>query len=195
MPTDSSTGGYLAPAVVAPPSSDLDLDVELQRVIVGITGLPGSLVRPRWQPGNPRHPEPTVDWCAVSFEGIEADAGPAIVHDPTGEGTDGYTRHEELTALATFYGPNAQRNALALRDGLGVPQNTEGLLAIAVRFVDTGTIRPVPALMNQQWVRRYDLPLRFRRVVRRTYAVRNVLAAQINLVDDTGHVNDNIQVP
>lgn len=195
MATSSATGGYLQPSAEVPPSSDLDLDVELQRVVVGITALAGNLVRPRWQPGNPRHPEPGTNWCAIGTARIRADAGPAIQHQPAGEGSDSYTRHEELEVLTTFYGPNGQRNALRMRDGLAMPQNTEGLAAIGIRFVETGDIVAVPELLNQQWVRRYDLPIRLRRVVRRTYPVLNVLAAQIDIDDDSGHVNETIQVP
>lgn len=195
MATSSATGGYLQPSAEVPPSSDLDLDVELQRVVVGITALPGSMVRPRWQPGNPRQPEADTNWCAIGTARIRADAGPAIQHQPAGEGNDSYTRHEELEVLATFYGPQAQRNALRLRDGLAMPQNTEGLRGIDVRFVEAGDIVAAPELLNQQWVRRYDLPIRLRRIVRRTYEVLNVLAAQIDVDDDTGNVNETIQVP
>ncbi|MDP3351816.1 MAG: hypothetical protein Q8S92_22755 [Hydrogenophaga sp.] len=195
MATSSASGGYLQPSAEVPPSSDLDLDVQLQRVVVGITTLPGEMVRPRWQPGNPRHPEPGTNWCAIGTARIRPDAGPAIQHQAAGNGSDSYTRHEELDVLATFYGPQAQRNALRMRDGISVPQNTEGLRAIDIRFVETSDIVAVPELMNQQWVRRYDLPIRLRRVVRRTYTVLNVLAAEIDIDDDTGHVNETILVP
>lgn len=195
MATSSASGGYLQPSAEVPPSSDQDLDVELQRVVVGITSLPGQMVRPRWQAGNPKQPEPLANWCAVGTSRIRADAGPAIQHQPAGDGSDTYTRHEELEVQLTFYGPDSQRYALRMRDGLGMPQNTEGLAAIGIRFVDTGDIVAVPELVNQQWVRRYDLPLRLRRVVRRTYAVLNIQSARIDLDDDTGHVNQTIQVP
>lgn len=183
----SATGGYLAPALATPPLADAGLDAILQKAVVGITGLAGSLVRPRWQPGSPKHPEPGTDWCAIGVGSILVDAGPAIEHDGAAQGQDRYARHEEFEVLATFYGPGGQANALRMRDGLAMPQNMEALKRDGVAFIEAVAIRPVPELLSQQWVRRYDLLMRFRRDVRRQYAVLNLQAAQIDLADDTGY--------
>jgi hypothetical protein len=44
--------------------------------------------------------------------------------------------------------------------------------------VDTGPIRAAPDLINEQWVRRYDIELTFRRKITRSYEVLNILTAQ-----------------
>jgi hypothetical protein len=44
--------------------------------------------------------------------------------------------------------------------------------------VGTGEIRAAPDLINEQWVRRYDMQLTFRRKITRTYPVLNILTAQ-----------------
>lgn len=176
--TDSSTGGYLSPAVASPPLEDDALTAIFQQMIVGITGLPGNMVRPRWQPNPPKQPEPTVNWCALGIAVQTPDDGPAIVHNGAGNGSDTYIRHEQIDVLASFYGPNAMQNAQLLSDGLAIPQNLEQLKAQDMNSVDTGKIIPAPDLLNEQWIRRYDLTLTFRRKITRTYAVLNLLSAQ-----------------
>jgi hypothetical protein len=178
MANDSSTGGFLQPAVASPPLEDDALTAIFQQMIVGITGLPGNMVRPRWQATVPKQPEPTVNWCALGISVQTLDDGPAIIHNGTSNGSDTYIRHEQIDVLASFYGPGAMQNAQLLSDGLAIPQNLEQLKAQDMNSVDTGPIRPAPDLINQQWVRRYDLELTFRRKITRTYAVLNILTAQ-----------------
>jgi len=191
---DSSTGGTLAPLDTAAPEEDADLDALFQKTVAALTGLQGQFVRPRWQPGHPKQPEPDVNWCALGITVVDADAGPAIEHLSAANGTDKYTRHEAIEVLTTFYGPRATSFASRLRDGIAIPQNMEPLKAREVGFVECGPIRNIPALINQQWVRRVDMALRFRRKVTRIYAVRNIASADIHLFDDS-HVDTTIHVP
>lgn len=176
MANTSATGGYLAPEGTPTPA-DQALEDILQAMVSGITGLPGMYVQPRWQPGNPIQPEPTLDWCAIGVMQTKPDTNPAIEHDGTGDGEDLYQRHQDVILLATFYGPNAQGFAQILADGLSVPQNGEAMRAQNMAFVETGEIIPAPELINQQWVRRYDLRIRLRRKIERTYPVLNILSA------------------
>jgi hypothetical protein len=178
MANDSSTGGYLSPAVASPPHEDDALTAIFQQMIVGITGLPGSMVRPRWQPTVPKQPEPTVNWCALGITVQALDDGPTIIHNGAGNGSDTYIRHEQIDVLASFYGPNAMQYAQQLADGLAIPQNLEQLKAQDMNSVDTGEIRAAPDLVNEQWIRRYDMQLTFRRKITRSYAVLNILSAQ-----------------
>jgi len=191
---DSSTGGYLSPEGTPAPEHDDELDALFQTAIRNITALPGSLVRPRWQPNPPKQPEADVNWCALAVTAIEADAGPAIKHISAGEGSAQYERHEELQLFVTFYGPRAGAFAALLRDGISMPQNMEALRANEIGFVDCGRARRVPEFVNQTWIDRVDMLVRFRRKVTRRYGVRNLLAADINLIDDT-HVDELITVP
>lgn len=178
MANDSSTGGFLSPAVASPPPEDAALDAIFQQMIVGITGLPGNMVRPRWQATVPKQPDPTVNWCALGITVQDPDDGPAIIHNGSGNGSDTYIRHEQIDVLASFYGPAAKQYAHQLSDGLAVPQNLEQLKAQDMNSIDTGAIRAAPDLFNEQWIRRYDLTLTFRRKITRTYAVLNILTAQ-----------------
>ncbi|SEI98906.1 hypothetical protein SAMN04244579_02716 [Azotobacter beijerinckii] len=177
MANTSATGGYLSPAGTPTPA-DQALEDILQPMLVGITGLHGAMVRPRWQPSPPKQPEPSVDWCAFGVMATRPDANPAIEHDGSDDGEDRYQRHQEVTLLATFYGPNAQAYGQILSDGLYVPQNGEALHAQNMAFVEAGDLVAAPELINQQWVRRYDLRIRLRRKIERTYPVLNILSAE-----------------
>ncbi|MPV55858.1 hypothetical protein CFB46_12170 [Burkholderia sp. HI2761] len=182
---DSSTGGYLAPAVDAPPAEDDALDDLVHDLIAGVTALPPDLVRPRWQQKVPKQPEPSVDWCAFGAQEQEPDAGPAIQHDGTGDGHDTYIRHQDIDVMCTFYGPRAKGYAQRLADGLAIPQNREQLQLLDMAFVGVGAIRPVPDLVNQQWVRRYDMTVTLRRKITRTYAVLNLKSATVATTTDS----------
>lgn len=194
MANTSSTGGVLLPADTPAPAEDVDLDAIVQRLVASITALPGQLVRPRWQPNPPKQPEPAITWCAISVMSQRDDNAPYIRHNPGGEGSDTYIAHETFEALATFYGPQGQSAAAKLRDGVRIPQNVEQLRENEIAFIDSDPIRSLPELINQQWVRRYDIRLTFRRKVTRVYAIQNVLLADIHLFDDT-HIDELIPVP
>ena len=185
MPNDSSTGGYLSP--VAPSSAQFDaaLDAVLQPLVAGITGLPGNMVRPRWQAAVPKQPEPGTDWAAIGITTIDPADYPAEWHDGTGGGSDTQQAWEEFTVLASFYGPNGMGNASLLRRGVYVPQNREALQLAGIDVVEAGTITAAPDLVNQQWIRRYDIPLRLRRKVQTTYPVLNIASADDVIVTDT----------
>ncbi len=189
MANNSSTGGPINSAAAIP--YDAALDAIFQSLIAGVTGIAGAYVRPFWQPVVPKQPAPTVDWCAVAVNVIPVDDGPAIIHDPTGNGADTYIRHELIEVLTAFYGPDAQANASTLRDGLAIPQNTEALIQYATRWIDCGQLRSVPELVNQQWIRRVDVTSNFKREVTRSYPVLTLLSAQTHLFDDTT-INDTI---
>jgi len=163
------------------------LDDFFQTVFVGLTGLAGQFVRPRFQLKPPKQPASSVDWCAVGCIRIDPDANPSIEHDPAAEsglGHDNFTRHEDLHVLASFYGPNASGFAAMVRDGANILQNNEVLQTQLMMFVNTDTIRQVPELVNEQWIRRYDLPMKFRRQVKRAYAVQNIVSADSTIVSN-----------
>lgn len=185
MANDSSTGGYILPTGTASPY-DAALDAIFQAMVVGLTGLPGSMVRPRWQPTPPKQPPPTADWCAIGVTVIDPDDGPAIIHDPTGNGQDRTQRHETIEVLCSFYGPDAGQYAAMVRDGIAVPLNNGMLQPNGIAFVRV--VRPViaPELVNQQWIRRWDVPMTFRRNAERTYPVLNLESAEVTIASDSG---------
>lgn len=181
------------------PLEDAALDLLLQQVVVGITGLDGTLVRPRWQNPPPKQPEPNIDWCAIGVLSSSMVGPPSVEHFSSGTITDPsadtYERHEELEVLASFFGPNAKWNASVLRDGLYLPQNCEQLEANQIVIVEAEGERVAPDFINQQWVRRVDLAVRLRRKVQRVYSMPNLLEASVHVFDDSGDVDETISAP
>lgn len=188
MANTSATGGYLTP--ISPPIAEDDaLDDIFQELIVGLTALPADLVRPRWQPVDRKMPDVGVNWCAIGVTTDEPDNDPYLRHSPASTGQDTLQRTETIRVLATFYGPNAKGYAKIARDGLHIAQNRTQLEIALLAVITTDTIRAVPEQINNQWVRRYDLPLVFRRTVQRTYAIENLVSADVTLHVEQHTVN------
>lgn len=191
-PNTSATGGVLSPIAPIIPVDDDALDAVFQVLVTSITGLPGNYVRPRWQPVPQKQPEPNVNWCAIGVVDADDTDCPWIVYDPANNQED-YLDDETVDVMASFYGPSAQQFRRFMCAGINIPQNTEQLLAYAIRFTGRGPMRMMSELVNQQWRRRYDVMFSFRRRISLSYGVENLLSSTINLIDDTV-VNDLISV-
>lgn len=176
MSNDSSTGGYLAPSSSAPSEDDALTDF-MQSVVTGITGIDGSLVRPRWQEVPPPLPAYGTDWAALGIVNQLADAFPYVQHDGTGQGDDVLKRHESFELFCSFYGPNCQTNAALLCDGLAIAQNREAMGTVGIKLIACGERALVPELIKARWTRRVDVTIGFRREVDRTYPVLNILSS------------------
>jgi len=184
MPNTSATGGFLTPVDLNSAIDDAELDAVFQQYVSGVTSLTGDLVRPRWQPTVPKQPEPSVTWCSVGVVADSQDSYPYFGHNPNadgGLGRDEMIRHEVLQVMATFYGSNAKRYAKILRDGFNVEQNNWWFRQYGIAFQSCDNIRAVPELVNQQWVRRYDLAFFVKRCIIRTYEVKNIATADITI--------------
>ena len=183
MTNDSTAAGYLQPVGTAPPE-DAYLDAIFQQMIVGLTGLPGNMVRPRWQPTVPKQPEPTANWCAVGVMDIEPD--PYAYEQESADGlSTTLIRHEIIPVLCSFYGPNGRAFASQARDGIQLSQNNAMLDLHEMGLVEASRITAAPELVNQQWIRRFDLTMRIRRRIVRTYQVLSVLSAQATVEAET----------
>lgn len=192
---DSSTGGPLAPlpSPAPAPLTGLALNNFLQGWVVGITGLDGTFVRPRWQPEPPIIPDAAIAWCAIGIRDRRGDAFPFIGHDgdgSSGNGFDQIIRNEELDLLCSFYdlGSNGMADLLAelMRDGAVISQNREVLKAQNFDIGFVGDVIPVASLLKSRWLYRVDLPIQVRRQVVRQYPVLNILSAVSGILTDTG---------
>lgn len=183
MTNTSATGGYLTPDASVMPAEDADLEDIFQEMVVGLTGLPGAMVRPSWPDTIPKQPEPNVNWCGLAVSVSDAPQQPSFKHDPTalgGVGGDIMTLQEQITLLCSFYGPNSRKFATMVRDGVKLNQNN-GMLqqGYSIGLQNTGQIVSLPELVNQQWVRRSDLTLIFNRSTTRLYPVNTLIDAPV----------------
>lgn len=175
---DSSTGGYLLPATSPAPLEGQALNRFLQQVWVGITGLDGTLIRPRWQAEPPAIQPFGTDWMAFGITRRKGDTFTSTIHDPTGNGNDSVYRQEMLDILCTFYGPDADNYASLLREGLFVAQNREVLQLNNFGLVEVGEAVAVPEIIKDRWTYRVDMRVTLRRSILRTYPVLNILSAE-----------------
>ncbi len=180
MANTSATGGYLSPTTPSP-AYDQPLDIQLQAVVTGITGIAGNLVRPRWQERPPQQPARDVNWCAIGIVRVDPAFGHSIQHRSAGEGSDEAETYEDLELLASFYGPGCSGMAALLRDGLWIPQNREEMRASGMALADVRTITLIGEAVGPEWRRRADLPIFLRRVVSRSYPILNLLQAQLEI--------------
>jgi hypothetical protein len=191
MTNDSSTGGFLAPlpSPAPTPLEDAALQNFLQSIVVGITGLTGAMVFPRWQETPPNIPPINTAWASIGVQNRKAETFAFEFHDGTlnsGNGLDTLIRHEEAEILCGFYGPTADTNASLLRDGLQVAQNREALQLAGMSLIECGDLLTVPSLVNSQWYYRVDLPFRVRRAIVREYPILNLLSSQITVKTSDG---------
>lgn len=194
MANTSSTGGYLTPTSPLP-VDDEELGRKLSNLVSGVTGIPGPMVRPRWQPVTPPLPLPSQDWAAVGVLSSPVGMGPPwITHISTGNGYDIQTEDSEINCLVSFYGPHCFAYSRLCRAGLWIPQNWEQLLPLGINLRDTGAVTVVPENINEAWYRRADLPFTLVQDMSRAYAVLNILSAQ-GLIHGQGSHSQTVDVP
>lgn len=193
MTNTSASGGYLLPVDSGSPLYDDAFEDFLQEIVVGLTGLPREMVRPRWQPEPGNMPMANADWCAIGIREFDADT--YQVGQMQKDGSFETLRHETNDVMASFYGPHATRYAALMRDGIQLDQNREALREQGVLLQVSGTPTRVPSLVKEKWQNRVDLPVTFRRQIRREYRVLSVLTADVR-VNGEGHplIVDDINV-
>lgn len=176
MATDSTVAGFLTPSSEA--TNDNALEDILQAAVVGITGIPGTLVRPRWQPEPPTQPAFNVNWCAI---GIPRALEDAFAYHATRENDQVVERDEILYVLHSFYGPGASQMCKRLRDGLEIAQNRATLRAAGLALVECQEAVTLPALVKETWVKRIDVTVVYRRRTSSAYPVRTIESGQLGL--------------
>lgn len=188
MPSnDSSTGGYVVPSSTGGDLNDAALAQFLQQIVVGIVGLPGPMVRPRWQAEPPNIPDFGTNWAAIGPGQRDRDTFSAQVHNPAGQGSTTVIRNRTLEILCSFYGPLAETNTELLAQGLEVSQNREVMQLAGFNLIG-GASKPiiVPVLIKQRWQYRVDTNFMLRQQQKYTYPILNLEGAQATLTAEEG---------
>lgn len=175
MSNDSTTRGYLTPADDGP-DYDEDLEREISRWIRGVSGLPAERVYPRWTDPQRAIPKNGTTWCAFGITGIQEDFNPAYVQGA--ESAEQWS-HETVSIISCFYGPAGLATATRFRDGMLVAQNNDELNRAGLTLMQQGRILNLPELINNQWVRRYDLSVDLRRKIIREYGIKTLASAPV----------------
>jgi hypothetical protein len=171
MAGNSTVAGYLSPAASPAPMDDDVLDQFLHDLIMGVSGLPGEKVLPRWQPEPPTQLDRDTDWMAFGVMGEDPDTYAAMIQ---GDSSTEMQRHENIDVLVSSYGAHARANLKLLADGLLLEQNRAVLSANAMGLVQTGNIVTAPTIVKDLWLRRFDMHITIRRLDRRVYPVETV---------------------
>lgn len=183
MSTDSRYAGYLQPTGTAPTEDDALTNL-FQEAIVALSGLPGAMVRPLWQPEPANLPAISDNWVAVGIIGRKQDAFPFvdqvfIAGDPDDTEHQRQGRQEEFTLLCSFYGPNNDGYCSLIRDGLYVSQNHYELQKVGINLIGLGDRVKLPEYINSRWYQRCDMEIYFRRLVVRNYPILSMTSADI----------------
>lgn len=184
--SDSSTGGFITPVSTTGELNDDALTDFLQSVVVGIVGLPGNLVRPRWQPEPPGSPATGTNWAAVGVMSSKPDTFAYVIHHP---GFDATYRQDILEICCTFYGPNSRGNCNLLSMGFQIEQNLEQFQLNNFSFISCDSPIYTAELDNNLWVPRVDLTFRLRRAQIYHYPILDLAGSQVQVQDDTNSVN------
>ena len=181
--------GYVVPSGTNGELNDQNLARFLQTLVVGLTGMTPSLVRPRWQPNPPNEPDFEDDWAAIGTINRQRDVFASVKHSPgDGDvGSDLVVRNQILDVLASFYGPNSEANSEKFAMGLGLEQNRDAMELNGFGFVSVEETLIVPALLKERWLMGMDIHFRLRRQQQYTYPVPNVASATGSLITSEGY--------
>lgn len=175
---NSSTGGILQPHPQPPPidavPAGLTLVQFLQILLVGMSALPATMVRPDWQPEPPKQPDLPINWLAFGVGSVTPDAN---AYQAVESGVVTLARQETLRIVISVYGPAAQENITLIRDGFQIPQNNASLKRANMGYVDISDARHIPDLVNERWIDRYVCELTLHRCIQREYPILDFTSA------------------
>lgn len=182
------------PGVLSQSESDYrNPDDVLRLYLAALTGLDAKLVRKRWAQKPGTQPKIGINWAAVGVDRVVTNGTPfqhgqkpLLESDP-----DVITRTswQTLRCVATFYGPNAAELADTFREGILLSQNDAQLrrYGLTIQGVDDEIVH-LPDLLFEQWIDRYDVTFRLGRSITRTFGVRTIRDADIEIISKRGKV-------
>ncbi len=154
---------------------NLTLTQFVQSVIVGLSEIEGTLVRPDWQESPPTNPDIKVNWIAFGVKSSTPDANAYV--GATGAGQVYTQRHEELEVPLSLYGPDAFDTAALIRDGFQIQTNLDALRSAKMGFKETSQAIRMPDLVNERFINRVTMSVFLRREIIRNYPVPTLLSA------------------
>lgn len=166
---------YIQPTSTVSLPRGFTLTQFIQTVMVGVSGLSGPFVRPKWQVEPPKQPDLDVNWMAIGIDICVPDANGYVW--PNQDGSTYSQRMETLEVGCSIYGPDALEIYGLIRDGFQIEQNRWQLNAAGMGFIEVTTARKIPDLFNQRWIERVVTSVFLRREIQRIYAVPTIISA------------------
>lgn len=166
---------YIGPSSTVPLPSNFTLTQFIQTVFVGISELPGPMVRPAWQVEPPKQPDLPVDWMAIGIANLSPDTYGYV--GVTAGGSTISQRQEILEIQCSIYGPNALDTYGLIRDGFQIPQNLQALTSANMGYKEMNPGRRVPELVNERWINKIVTSVFIARQIQRTYPILTLVSA------------------
>lgn len=169
------TAPYLQPTSTTPLPNGLTLAQFIQTVMVGVSGLPGPMVRPKWQVAPPKQPDIETNWMAMGIEVSTPDANAYVDENASQQVVS--QRTETLEVSLSIYGPAALEIYGLIRDGFQIPNNLFALYNANMGFVEVTAGRHIPDLINERFINRVVASVILRRLVQRIYPILTITSA------------------
>jgi hypothetical protein len=183
-------GSYVLPSSTNGELNDYLLDRFLQQVVVGVTGMQGQYVRPRWQQEPPNQPDREISWAAIGQVNRARDAFADVHHWTSAndfqKANDRVVRNQIFEILCSFYGPEAEANSELLAMGFALEQNRNQMSANGFKLLSVADSLKVPALIKEEWIIGIDVRFRLRRQQIYTYPSPNLLAVKFTINYEEG---------
>lgn len=191
----TATGGTLLPNPLAPALDTtppgLTFVQFIQGLLVGLSGFPGTLVRPEWQQEPPKQPDINTNWLAFGLGSVTPDNNAYVGIDS--DNTPLLQRNELIPIVVSVYGPDAYNNIGLIRDGFQLTQNLTSMRTANVGFAYDTPAQHLPDFFNERWYERWRTEFFIRRQIQRTYPLLSFLSANGTIYTQTAN-NENAQV-
>lgn len=176
---------YITPSSTTPLPGGLTLTQFIQTVIVGISGITGALVRPKWQVEPPKQPDIATDWISFGVDASKNDVNAYV--DVNTQDITVFQRHQILDIEISFFGPAALDTYQKLNDGLQIPTNLQALTLANMGLIEMTDGRQMPDMLNGRFVGKILSNLFLRRQIQRVYPIPTLISAAGTIHTVTGN--------
>lgn len=166
---------YLQPTSTIGIPQGFTLTQFIQMVLVGLSDLPGPMVRPKWQIAPPKQPDVAVNWIGFGVDVAVPDANAYIGLDESVNTVS--QRHETLEVGCAIYGPDALDIYGLIRDGFQIQPNLFALRSANMGFVEISQALTLPDLVHERFINRVQTSIFLRREIQRVYPIVTLLSA------------------
>lgn len=164
---------YIQPTSTVPVPNGLTLTQYIQTILVGLSDLPGNMVRPKWQRDPPSQPD--VNWLAFGIDVTTPDANSYV--GLNSQGNVESQRHSRLEIGCAATGPRCLELYGLIRDGFQIQPNLFTLRAANLGFVEVTRGVHIPDLVNEKFIDRILFSVVLNHETIRIYPIPTLVSA------------------